>query len=310
MKKWFVLFPLCIVCLASTSQTINPDLLKKAWSANWITAPGAPAKSYGVYYFRKKFSLTEKPDSFIVHVTADNRYVLIINEKFVSLGPARNDLYHWNFQTIDIAPYLTNGNNIISATVWNEGEHRPEGQISNRTGFLLQGNTPKEEIINTNTSWKCLKSTAYTPITTGVGYSTYYVSGPGELVDMNKMPDGWIKNDFDDNAWPNAARVGWRGGTPKGVVDIAEWMLVPSTLPPMELSVQRFASVRKATNVTVPNTFPANKASFPCSSNFVELIAEVWLPAFDNHLRWQAIQDLIQVLQPPAMPITIANTKI
>ena len=92
MKKWFVLFPLCIVCLASTSQTINPDLLKKAWSANWITAPGAPAKSYGVYYFRKKFSLTEKPDSFIVHVTADNRYVLIINEKFVSLGPARNDL--------------------------------------------------------------------------------------------------------------------------------------------------------------------------------------------------------------------------
>ena len=267
MKKWFSVFILVIVCAIVRSQTINPDLLKKTWSANWITATGAPAKGYGVYYFRKKISLNEKPDSFIVHVTADNRYVLIINEKYVSLGPPRNDLYHWNFQTIDIARYLTNGNNIITAAVWNEGEYRPEGQISNRTGFLLQGNTTKEEIINTNTSWKCLKSEAYTPITTGLGYGAYYVSGPGELVDMNKMPDGWNKNDFDDGSWPQAARVGWRGGTPKGVVDIAEWMLLPSTLPPMELSVQRFASVRRASNVTIPNSFPVSTTAFTIAAN-------------------------------------------
>ena len=178
----YVLMLIFTGSLVIHAQTINPSLFTKAWSANWITAPNSPAKGYGVYYFRKKISLNEKPDSFIVHVTADNRYVLIINEKFVSLGPARNDLYHWNFATIDIAPYLNSGSNIITATVWNEGEFRPEGQISSRTGFLLQGNTAKEEIINTNTTWKCLKSPAYTPITTGVGYSAYYVSGPGELV--------------------------------------------------------------------------------------------------------------------------------
>ena len=266
MKKWFVIL-FVIGSVEARSQAINPSLFKNTWSANWITAPDAPAKSYGVYYFRKKISLDAKPDSFIIHVSADNRYVLIINEKFVSLGPARNDLYHWNFETIDIAPYLNNGSNIITATVWNEGEYRPEGQISSRTGFLLQGNTSKEEGVNTNTSWKCLKSPAYIPITTGVGYNTYYVAGPGELVDMNKMPDGWLKNDFDDNAWPRAARVGWRGGTPKGVVDIAEWMLVPSTLPPMELRVQRFASVRKSENVTIPSGFPSTKATITIPAN-------------------------------------------
>src|SRR5688572_32967651 len=245
MKSFFILFFVLVNYCCVFSQTINPSLFKNTWRANWITAPEAPARGYGVYYFRKKISLTEKPDSFIVHVSADNRYVLIINEKFVALGPARNDLYHWNFETVDIAPYLSNGENIITATVWNEGEYRPEAQISNRTGFLVQGNSTKEEILNTNTSWKCFKSTAYTPLT-GIGYNTYYVSGPGELVDMNKMPDGWMKKDFDDKAWPNAIRVGWRGATPKGAVDIAEWMLVPSTLRSEERRVQRFASVRKS----------------------------------------------------------------
>jgi hypothetical protein len=278
MKKLLFVF-FIVISIGSNSQKVNPELLRKTWTANWITAPDAPAKTYGVYYFRKKISLTEKPESFIINVTADNRYILIINEKFVSLGPARNDLYHWNFATIDIAPYLNNGPNIITATVWNEGEYRPEGQISSRTGFLIQGNTSNEEISNTNTSWKCLKSSAYTPITTGVGYNTYYVAGPGELVDMNKMPDGWLKNDFDDSAWPNAVRVGWRGGTPKGVVDIAEWMLVPSTLPPMELSVQRFAAVRKATGITIPNSFPATKTSFviPANTNASFLLDQSFL---------------------------------
>jgi len=98
MKKRVIVFFLFVVSFSiAKTQTINPSLLKETWSANWITAPDAPVKTYGVYFFRKKIWLTEKPDSFIVHVTADNRYVLIINERYVSLGPARNDLTHWNY---------------------------------------------------------------------------------------------------------------------------------------------------------------------------------------------------------------------
>ena len=250
----------------ANSQKVNPSLLTKNWSAFWITAPGAPADGYGVYYFRKKISLPEKPESFVVNVSADNRYMLFVNEKFVSLGPARNDLFHWNFATVDLAPYLQQGTNMITATVWNDGEYRPEGQISNRTAFLLQGNTSKEEIVNTNTSWKCIRSTAYTPLT-GIGYNTYYVSGPGELVDMNKMQIGWMKEEFDESYWPDASKVSWRTATPKGLVDIADWMLVPSTLPPMELNPQRFASVRRSEGITIPSSFPASKTSITIPAN-------------------------------------------
>ncbi len=260
------------------SQTINPSLLSRHWSAYWITAPDAPAKGYGVYYFRKKISLAEKPASFIVHVSADNRYALLVNEKLVSLGPARSDLNYWNFETVNIAPHFIQGENIVAAVVWNEGEYRPEGQISNRTGFLLQGNTANEEIINTNQSWKVFKNPAYSPLT-GIGYNTYYVAGPGELVDMKLMPQGWMKKEFDDSAWPHATRIGWRGATPKGTVDIADWMLVPSPLPQMELTLQRFSSVRKSEGFTVPAGFPVAKMplTIPPHSNVSFLLDKSFL---------------------------------
>jgi hypothetical protein len=57
------------------------------------------------------------------------------------------------------------------------------------------------------------------------------------------------------------------GGTPKGCRDIADWMLVPSTLPPMELRVQRFASVRKTESVTIPEGFPAAQKSITIPAN-------------------------------------------
>jgi len=93
---------------------INPDLLSKPWTARWIDMPGVAERDYGVYHFRKNFDLAAKPSSFIVHVSADNRYRLFVNGKSVCFGPARGDLYNWYFETIDIAPYLQAGKNIGS----------------------------------------------------------------------------------------------------------------------------------------------------------------------------------------------------
>ncbi|WP_229206171.1 hypothetical protein [Dyadobacter fermentans] len=78
-------------------------------------------KEYGVYKFRKTIELNAKPASFFVHVSADNRYKPFVNGKHVSQGPARGDLYFWNFETVDIAPYLNAGSNTVAAVVWNEG---------------------------------------------------------------------------------------------------------------------------------------------------------------------------------------------
>jgi hypothetical protein len=261
ISKSLWLFTWVLVCICPNTiivkaQNINPDILQKSWNAYWIAVPNQPAKDYGVYFFRKTFDWQSTSNSFVIHVSGDNRYKLFVNGKMVSLGPARGDLSYWNFETLDIAPYLEKGKNTISSIVWNDGEYRPEGQISHRTGFVLQGNSTKESIINTNSSWKSWASKAYRPIT-GVGYQTYYVAGPGELLDMNLAVAGtWQKNEFDDTAWQNAMHVSWRGASPKGIGDITDWMLVPSRIPQMELSTQRFAKVGLAEGIAIPQGFP------------------------------------------------------
>ncbi|HRH59575.1 MAG TPA: alpha-L-rhamnosidase C-terminal domain-containing protein [Chitinophagaceae bacterium] len=257
-------FAACII--SSHAQNINPSVLNKQWDAFWITAPDAPAKDYGVYFFRKNFELADKPATFVVHVSGDNRYKLFVNGNLVSLGPARGDLYYWNFETVDIAAFLKPGKNTVAAIVWNDGDIRPEGQISNRTGFVLQANSEKEALINTNDSWKCMQSKAFKPIA-GIGYAAYYVAGPGEFVNMNNVVQNWMTNDYDDSKWNNASQIGWGGASPKGIGDINGWMMVPSPLPQMELKVQRFYSVRKATGAAVPANFPAEKKSFTVAAN-------------------------------------------
>lgn len=110
------LFMLCSLSLGAQIRLegyrqadINPELLTGRWKARWISMPGEPANVYGVYHMRKTFELGEVPSRFIVHVTADNRYKLYLNGRFVSLGPARGDIYNWNFETVDLAPYLKRG---------------------------------------------------------------------------------------------------------------------------------------------------------------------------------------------------------
>ncbi len=249
------------------AQKINPDILKKPWPASWIAVPGEPANSYGVFLFRKKIELTARPTSFMIHVSADNRYKLYVNEKLVSLGPARGDIGHWNFESVDIAPWLLAGSNIIAAKVWNEAEWRPEGQISLRTGFIVQGNGNNEQVLNTSEDWKCVRDSSYQPIK--VNLNTYYVAGPGELIDMNIHIRDWEKFSYNDSSWKIAKLI--FKGTPKTVMGsygtINEWMLVPSAIPQMELTDQRLARSRKSEGIVLPASFPSNKSTVTIPSN-------------------------------------------
>src|SRR3954454_24779393 len=149
MQKTILL--LCIAplfSLLSTAQSINPDLLREQWKAQWIQADPNNPYNYGVYHFRKTFQLDAVPAHFVVHVSADNRYKLYVNGTMVSLGPARADIFHWNFETVDIAPYLMQGKNVLASIVWNFGILRQEAQIPLQTAFIMQGNTATEWVVN------------------------------------------------------------------------------------------------------------------------------------------------------------------
>lgn len=241
------------------------------WNAQWVAAPNDNGSEYGVYYFRKMIELEDKPDSFIIHLSGDNRYKFYVNDSLVALGPARGDSYHWNYETVDIAPYLKAGKNQVAALIWNEAEFRPEAQISVRTAFILQGDSEAEEILNSNKSWKCKRDLGYEPI------DGFFAASRGERVDMNQSVQGWMSADLDDSDWDFAHELFI--GQPKGLSDGFGWMLVPSSLPAMELTYQRIPVLRKATGLPVPAGFPTNKIplTVPANTKLTLLLDQTYL---------------------------------
>jgi hypothetical protein len=271
------------------TQEIAPTLLDAPWKAFWITQPNANPNGYGVYYFRKSFELAAKPNAFKIHVSADNRYKLFINEKLVSLGPARGDLDHWNYETVDIAPYLKSGKNVIAAQVWNEGEYRPEAQITFRTAFILQGATDKEAVLNTNDTWKCLQDNSYQPLVFNI--NTYYVAGAGEIRTMEKHPKTWQSETLDDSNWQKAQQL--FNGMPKNFHRYngfsTGWRLIPSSIPQMELKEERLQKIAKVEgNIKLPTDFPSVKKdiTIPANSTVKIMLDQTYLTNAYSNLVW------------------------
>ncbi|MDP9081691.1 MAG: alpha-rhamnosidase [Bacteroidota bacterium] len=268
MKHFFTLL-LAIAGLLLVKNNYAQSLASNAdrpWNSDWISSPHDNGLEYGVYYFRKNLDLAAKPSSFVIHVSADNRYKLFVNGTLVSLGPARGDTYYWNYETVDLAPYLITGKNTIAALVWNEAQYRPEAQISVRTGFIIQGNLPAEEVLNTNTTWKCMRDMGHQPVP---GF--FFAASKGEMVDMNLAAKGdWTATNYDDTTWPFAGKI--MGGTLKGMAWGIDWALVPSTLPQREMTYQRIPKLRSATNVNVPAAFPQTKTAVTIPANTTAVI--------------------------------------
>ena len=242
---------------AATLAGQAQPLLRDRWSAQWIAAPGAPATDYGVYYFRRAIELEARPGRFVVHASGDNRYQLFVNGQRVAWGPARGDLFHWRYETIDVAGYLKRGHNVFAAVVWNYGELAPEAQITLRTGFVLQGDTETERAIDTGAKWKCLRDESYSPLAmTQAEIRGFFVAGPGDRVVAAKHPWQWADPNFDDRAWASAVVLTPAAGREASDVH-SRWMMVPRTIPAMEERSERLQRVRRVTGIAAPAAFPA-----------------------------------------------------
>ncbi|WP_460950118.1 family 78 glycoside hydrolase catalytic domain [Spirosoma daeguense] len=249
------------------------------WPARWIVHPTAPARQYGIYHFRKAIDLMQKPAHFVVHVSADNRYRLFVNGKSVALGPARSDLQNWNYETIDLAPFLQAGRNVLAAQVWYMGEGAPFAQMSYQVGFLLQGDGDAEKVANTDAGWKVLQNLAYTPIKNDIPkLRTYIVMGDGDRVDAAKYPWGWELPTFDDKNWVAAKPFGFPT-KPRGLGTDGNWGLVPRSIPMMEENVVQLNAVRRSENAKMDATFLQGKSpvTIPANTKAVFMLDQSYL---------------------------------
>jgi alpha-L-rhamnosidase len=250
---------------AQLTLGVNPDILNKDWASRWVTYPGISGNEFGVYLFRKDFILNTESKHFIIHVSADNRYKLYVNEKQVCNGPARGDLLKWYFESIDIAPFLKKGKNVITAEVWNFAEFRPAAQFSSQTGFILQGNTSTENMVNTDSSWRVFRDLAYAPHN-----ALYiYIIGPGEKFNSELHPWNWMQADFDNSAWNKCKEL--EQGKPLNSLGPwggpSRYVLYPREIPAMEEKQQRFSSIRRSNLSNIPESFLRGTKALTIPSN-------------------------------------------
>ena len=250
MKHFFILLSALFVFNTNAQFGNRPP----EWTTKWITSASVEPTEESLLLFRKKINILEVPDRFQVKISADNRFKLFVNEELVGIGPSIGDLQHWNYEVVDLAPYLKNGSNTIAVEVWNEGAFKPVNQFSYRTALLIQAHEENAVAINSDESWKVIEDKSFQPIRQSV--PGYYAAGAGQYVDMNKAVSAdWKKSSYDDSNWENASLIFGESASGFGFMRRTGWQLQESILPNMELKKERLSSTRGSSNVELSKSF-------------------------------------------------------
>ena len=187
---------------------------KGNWMAKWIWDKENLTKNNTWMCFNKKVTLDNIPQELIADISADSKYWLYINgetvvfEGCVKRGPDKNSGY---YDSVDIAPYLKEGENSICALVWFWGDQKNYSyNSSGQGGFIFEAINDDLTIISDNT-WKVRKHNAY--INSPLYQPNYRLPEYSIYYDARNEFGDWLDNSFDFSAWENATEyaVGGEG---------------------------------------------------------------------------------------------------
>ncbi len=178
---------------------------KTDWKAKWIWDKENLTEKNVWMCFNKKLSLDKIPEELTAFISADSKYWLYINgetvvfEGSVKRGPEKNSGY---YDSIDIAPYLKEGENSICALVWywdNETSYSYSG--SGQGGFIFEATGENVSVIS-DRSWKVKRNSAY--IDSSLYPPNYRLPEYSIYYDSRKEHGDWTNADYDVSSWENA----------------------------------------------------------------------------------------------------------
>lgn len=151
--------------------------------------------------YRRAFNLEALPKEAKIYVTADDYYKLYVNGTLVGQGPAPSYHFEYNYNVIDLTPYLHEGENLIAAhtlyqglinRVWQSGDRRH--------GFICDLVCDGETVLSSDESFHVCIHSGYTE--TGIcGYDTQFL----ERYDSGEREVGFELQSFDDSYWSAAS---------------------------------------------------------------------------------------------------------
>ena len=205
---------------------------KNDWTAKWIWDKENLTGQNVWMCFSKKVSLHELPTELVAHISADSKYWLYINgqtvvfEGSVKRGPDGNSGY---YDSVDISPYLRQGENTICALVWFwDDETAYSYNSSGQGGFIFEAEGDGITIVS-DKSWRVKRNSAY--VDSALYPPNYRIPEYSIYYDARKDMGDWTSDSFDTSSWEAATEyaVGGEGAYgklyPRGIPFLKDYGL-------------------------------------------------------------------------------------
>jgi alpha-L-rhamnosidase len=173
-------------------------------------------------------------------IAADSRYRLTVNGELVAAGPAKPSGRTWFADTVDIAPSLIVGENIIALDVVSYSTTalgNASVQRSGLPGMLIRGTMAGTDL-SQPAAWKCRAVQGREFLQ---GRNTLFL-GIQESVDGAASEHDWLQHTFDDSHWhvPAVADQAPFSSIPRP-------LLAPRPIPHLTLEPVHIKSVTRST---------------------------------------------------------------
>ncbi|KAL4998850.1 hypothetical protein BDV10DRAFT_184989 [Aspergillus recurvatus] len=204
-----------------------------------------------IVLFRKQFTVPTSISSntpIPIHASADTRYILFINGKRILFGPAKSYLHEYNYETIDISPFLIPGGEECprrksTPLRTSQGGEYGHGTVRDWGVYPARPFGFAGVIDNRGSEWNRALEPAFMQI--------------NEEVDGSLAEGGWLDGDYEDSAWLDAKRSSMKTPIPLSSAAEQEWIYEPCwfrTFRYIQLTLSTHSQPLQITSLTYRRT--------------------------------------------------------
>ena len=199
----------------------DPGWARDATDAWSVKVDGEPSE-----FRRFRCDFTSDGSDLTVDVSADERFVLLLDGAVVARGPQRGSVGRWHYSTYALRG-LSAGSHRMEAVVQRLGEHAPIAQLSWRGGFVLKADGAYDAALTTGRgAWETVRL-ANTKMTGRGTSQTYGVGSQCDIAGESFLTESPAAGWTPAVVARAAIKSNPYGGRVKG------WMLFPSPCPDM-----------------------------------------------------------------------------